>query len=650
MRGGMGLALLLCAASICAGATDAYGAEEAADSLTTTPPQDTVFSHPVVDTLGEEEQGGISIPRGVLWPGVSPRRTQGRTAELATYKSLWEMLAASPQIRWMGSGCLGGLESISIQGSAMRRTGALADGLCEGPDFNMFAPTGVDSVRMVSGMSQVEEVALDGAPAVEVFGWTRAGERQEGYLSLSRGFFMSRFSSFSFTRSERSYWFGLKLDGASFGRAASYEAYNRDGGLLGGSYLTGSGLKMGIRARKFRSRAIRYTGDKTKSAVESVMLSAGLRSDDRFSWRLRTYYGADEYEYFENGPDVEDDLWSLGTAVELWPWGVDGAHRVSVGVRRENLERSVGAYIVPEDLVDLGAPDEGSRRSVNASAVYSLRLWKTEKNYARAAIRMDHKEMFGWEPSGYLQMGKTLGTAGEVSVSGGRTAYMPSFVDIYAPRDETARPTWFFASDMEPETQWIVSALWRAGAGGWTASAGAFASTKDHVLAPPVDWLGFNRGQAPVVASPLADLGDGSSVGAWAAAGRSWKGWVGADVSYSALRSRAGGKAVPFTPDHKVGLSVWAEREYFRGDMKVGIVLRGAAYSSQETPLDFDLPSYGLADALGYVSLSDVVFFYQLKNLETTPRPSAVLDAAAGEYFLQPEPEVRLGLVWYLPG
>ena len=84
--------------------------------------------------------------------------------------------------------------------------------------------------------------------------------------------------------------------------------------------------------------------------------------------------------------------------------------------------------------------------------------------------------------------------------------------------------------------------------------------------------------------------------------------------------------------------------------MKVGIVLRGTIYSSQETLLDFDFPSYGLADALGYASISDIVFFYQLKNLETVSRPGPVLDVVTQEYFLQPEPEVRFGLVWYLPG
>jgi hypothetical protein len=84
--------------------------------------------------------------------------------------------------------------------------------------------------------------------------------------------------------------------------------------------------------------------------------------------------------------------------------------------------------------------------------------------------------------------------------------------------------------------------------------------------------------------------------------------------------------------------------------MKIGIVLRGTLYSSQGTLLDFDFPSYGLADALGYVTVSDIAFFYQLKNLETVSRPGPVLDVVTQEYFLQPEPEVRFGLVWYLPG
>ena len=227
---------------------------------------------------------------------------------------------------------------------------------------------------------------------------------------------------------------------------------------------------------------------------------------------------------------------------------------------------------------------------------------------------------------------------------------MPRFLDIYAPRDETARPTWFFASEMEPETEWSLSARWNLTEGAWNVSAGGFGSLKEHVLAPTADWLGLNGGQLPVVAAPVEDLGDGSAAGLWTAVSRSWGRSLRIGGSYSALRSRAGGEPVPFIPGHKAGLWIWGERSYFGDDMKVGIVLRGVLYSSQATLLDFEFPSYGLADALGYVTVSDIAFFYQLKNLETRSRPSAVLDVTAGEYFLQPEPEVRFGLVWYLPG
>jgi hypothetical protein len=95
---------------------------------------------------------------------------------------------------------------------------------------------------------------------------------------------------------------------------------------------------------------------------------------------------------------------------------------------------------------------------------------------------------------------------------------------------------------------------------------------------------------------------------------------------------------------------VKGEAEYFSGDLTLGVVLRGFYYSGQTTPTDDELPSFGVGEALGYAEIADVVFFYQIKNLETRERPSPVLDIATGEYLPQPGAEVRMGLVWYLPG
>jgi hypothetical protein len=574
----------------------------------------------------------------------------GETAERATHKSLWEMVPFTPESRWTGSGALGGVEPLSLKGNSMRRAGAVADGVPGGPDFNMFSPVNVDSVSTLSGLSKLEEVVLDGADGVEVVTGTRANESQEGHLSLGRGFFLSRFNSFHFTRARRSYWFGVRMDGASYGRAASYEAYQRDGGSFGGAYRHGSGLSFGMRARWFSSRSTRYTGDKTKSGVFSFLFSTDRYREGGPSWKARVYYSGDEYKYLENGPEVEDDLWALGGALDLWPGGRGGAHRLSAGIRRENLQRSVADFIVPAELAGYGLPDEGSQRSVDASAVYSVRFWRSEKTCAKGAVRVDHKDLFGWEPSWALKLGRSLGAAGELAVEGGRFSFTPRFVDVYAPRDEAARPPWFFVSEMDAESEWMLSATWSLRSGAWEVSAGGFGASREHVLAPPAEWLGFNITPSPVPVEPVEDLGDGSAVGVWAAAGRRLGRYVRVGGSYSAIRSRAGGSAVPFTPEHKGGAWVLAEKSYFGDDMKVGIVLRGTLYSSQPTHLDFDLPSYGLADALGYVAISDITFFYQLKNLETKARGSSVLDAAAREYFFQPEPEVRFGLVWYLPG
>jgi hypothetical protein len=612
-------------------------------------PADTVFAYPVADTSLAHGEEGLGPPSGVLWPGMSGGRELGSMAEMAADKSPWEMLSLSPESRWTGSGSLGGTEAISVRGGAMRRSSAMADECPAGPDLNMFSPAHLDSVAVVSGLRALEEVAADGT-SFEFFTATRAGQRQEGHLSLSRGFFLSRFNTFSFTRSDRSYWFGLKLDGASYGRASSYEAYTRDGGSLGAAYHGGAGVTLGMRGRKFRSKSIRYTGDKTKSNVESLLLSGRGGGGGEPSWRGRVYYSSDEYTYTGVGPGVEDEIRCIGGALDFWPSGDGGAHRLSLGVRRESLQRSVVEFAVPPGLEQYGFPDEGSERSVDAAAAYSVALWSAESHYARAAVRLDHKDLFGWAPSGAIEVGRGLGTAGELKLECGRFTYMPRFVDIYAPRDEAARPSWFFAPELDPQGEWRVSAKWSASDEKWEVSAGGFGAWKEHVLAPTAEWLGFNKSQSIVPVAPVEDLGDGSAAGVWAAVRRFLGHSTELGASYSALRSRAGGSPVPFTPEQEARLWAKAERSFFGGDMKVGLVVRGTLYSSQATLLDFEFPSYGVADALGYVTVSDVAFFYQLKNLETRSRPSPVLDAAAGEYFFMPEPEVRFGLVWYLPG
>lgn len=631
---------------------DSVMSQVAPDSTISPARPDTIWSRPTADSVlaGGGYGDSASVQFGEMWPGLSAQLPPGLEAERATYKSLWELLSTIPNLRWTGSGALGGVEAISLRGRAMRRASVIADGGPSGPDMNMATPSLVDSVSLLSGISMLEEVLTDGADAVEVFTGTRAGESQEGFLSVSRGDFLSRYNTFSFSRRSRSYWFGLRLAGASFGGAASYSSYTRDGGAFGGEYRLGSGLTLGVQGWKFRSKLIRYTADKTKTKVNSLMLSAANKVEGEITWQARTYFLGNDFSYSENGPDVEDELATIGTAIDFWPGGTGGRHRLSLGLRRETLERTIGPFVVPEELDIDGPPDEGGGSSVDASVVYSLGLWKGDESQARGVVRMDRKELFGWEPSWAAWATRYLGSLGQVEIQGGRSAYMPGFSEIYAPRDETARPTWYMASNIQPEAEWNVSASWKLATGAWTMSAGGFGAIRDHVLAPSTEWLGLNREPLPAVTSPLEDLGDGSATGFWGSVDWELDSWFKVGGWYSALRTRAGGDRLPFEPSHKAGLWIWGERKYFGDDMRVGLLLRGLFHSTQATNQDTELPSYGLGEAMGYVTVSDVVFFYQLKNLETRPRPSMILDVTAGEYLLQPGPEVRFGLVWYLPG
>jgi hypothetical protein len=544
---------------------------------------------------------------------------------------------------------MGGLEAIHLRGRYMRRATLIADGAPMGPDLNAATPAVLDSFAILDGVLPHQDVLLDGAEAVEVSYDERGAESREGHLALGRGDFQSRFSSIAYKGWKPSWWFGLDFSGASFGRAASYDSYTRDGGGFGGGLRLGSDAKLSVRARRFKSKVVRYTGDKTKSSLGSLLLSGESSSPRTASWRARAYYLGSRYEYFENGPDLEDDIWSVGGGFDYWPVGTEGAHRLSLGFRRESIERSVGPFLIPEGFEIYGPPDEGARRSSDLSLAYAGGMGSRGARVT-ALVRVDHKTLFGWGPTLEAELRTELGSWGRLVVSGGRSSYMPGFLEIYAPRDETARPTWYMASDLDPETEWNMFMRLALRRGQWTAAAGAYGALRDHALAPPSEWLGLNRGVLPVVAFPVEDLGDGTSAGAWVSVRRPVGSWLNAGGLYSIQRARAGGVTAPFQPQHKAGLWVLGELGVFENDMRLGVLLKGYFYSSQETHLDFELPSYGVGEGMAYVAIADITFFYQLKNLETRARPSRILDVEAGEYFLQPGPEVRMGLVWYLPG
>lgn len=654
MRGGTAFAIAMCAAwgsavTLAAARPETAVAAASSDSVFAETGADTVFFSPseydsasaLGDSLGVFDLGFWGSPRAV--------RPSHRGAELAAQKSLWELLAGVPEVRWSGgSGAMGGLEAIHLRGRYMRRATLMADGAPMGPDLNAATPAVLDSFTVLDGILPHQDVLLDGAEAVEVHYDKRGAESREGHLSLGRGDFQSRFSSIAYKGWNPSWWFGLDFSGASFGRAASYDSYIRDGGGFGGGLRLGSDAKLSVRARRFKSKVVRYAGDKTKSSLGSLLVSGESSSAQTASWRARAYYLGGRYEYFENGPQLEDDVWSVGGGFDYWPAGTEGAHRLSLGFRRESIERSVGPFLIPEGFEIYGPPDEGARRSSDLSLAYTTGMGSGGARVT-ALVRVDHKSLFGWRPTLQSQLRTELGSWGKLVVSGGRSSYMPGFLEIYAPRDETARPTWYMASDLDPETEWSLSTRLALGMGRWTAAVGAYGVLRDHVLAPPSEWLGLNRGSVPIVALPVEDFGEGSGAGAWISMRRAVGSWLDAGGLYSVQRVRVGGVTAPFQPQHKAGLWVQGEVGFFENDMRLGVLLKGCFYSSQQTHLDFELPSYGVGEGMAYVAIADITFFYQLKNLETRARPSRILDAEAGEYLLQPGPEVRMGLVWYLP-
>jgi hypothetical protein len=586
------------------------------------------------------------VPPGPV-AGPLPLRFQ---VQMAAYKSPWELLALLPEVRWAGgSGALGGVEACSIRGRLMRRPGLLYDGVPLGPDLNTVGTANLDSVSIMAGVPLHSEVLMNGADGVEAVSDACAGGPQEVYVSLSKGEIGSKFNALNYKRCAEAWRFRLNLAGASYGRAASYEAYTRDGGDLSAERDFGSGLSAGLRVVRFRSKLIRYTGNKTKTRLTAVELTARKEERREAAWGARTYFVGSEYSYMDVGPQSEDDIWSAGCAVDLWPMGSDGAHRLSLGLRRESLERSIRPFVVPAELEAYGVPDQGTRRSVDASGAYVLTLARGESRLTGLA-RVDRKDLFGWSPTFAVSLRRALGSWGSAVVEGQRSSFMPDFLEIYAPRDETAGPSWYMARATSAETEWSACGRLEGARGRWTGSVAGFGARREHVLAPPAEWLGLNGEAVPAIAPPVEDAGSGSAIGATALVRWDCGSALAMGGAYSVQRSRVEGEPAPFQPAQKGELWVRGERPYFGGDMKLGVVLRGWVYSAQPTYLESELPSFGAADATGYLSISDVVFYYQIKNLETRPRPSPILDLESGRYLLQPGPEVRFGLVWYLPG
>ncbi len=665
MRWGTAIAKALCAACICAAAPGAAGQDAdytARGAGRSAAPADSLAGPEAApDTVkvtiarpGSAEAAGDTvyareIPEApVLVPRVKiPVRVQ---VETSAYKSLWELLALRPELRWNGgSGSLGGVEALSIRGRLMRHPALMYGGFPLGVDLNTVAPANVDSAWIMAGIPLHEEVLMNGAEGVDVSSSACGGGPREGYVFLSRGELADRFSELNYRQCGDTWRFRLNLAGAAYPRVASYEAYTRDGGTIAIDRGFRSGLSLGLRATRFRSRLIRYTGVKTKTRLESIDLKAGAGARRDLAWRARAFYLGSRYSYMDVGPQSGDEIWSAGCALDVWPGGTDGGHRVSLGLRRESLERSIMPFPIPEELLGYGSPDQGTRRSFDASGAYSIEIVRGESRFT-GLVRADRKELFGWSPTFAAGVRRALGSWGAASLEGQRSSFMPGFLEIYGPRDETARPTWYMARGVDPETEWSMSLSLSGTRGRWTGRLAGFGALRDHILAPPPEWLGLNGETTPVITTPIEDAGSGSTVGAWVRVEWATGPGLALGGAYSAQRGRVEERATPFQPSHK--LEAWArgERSYFGGDLKVGVVLRGFFYSPQATYLESELASFGAADATGYVSLSDMVFYYQIKNLETRPRPSAVLDLQSGRYLLQPGPEVRLGLVWYLPG
>jgi hypothetical protein len=596
--------------------------------------------------MGDTSQAGGG-PGGAEAPVERPVREE---AEMAAYKTLWELLALQPEVRWNGgSGALGGVEAMSINGRLMRHPALVYGGVPLGPDLNTVALPNLDDAGILAGFPLYEDVVMNGAEGVRASS-SLCGERpKESVLSLSKGDFGSRLGAFNYKECGESWRFRLNLAGASYGGAASYDAYRRDGGSVALEHDLGPGLSAGLQVSKFKSKVIRYTGGKTKTRLGAVGLSAAKAGRQEAAWRARAYYTGNEYSYIDVGPQSEDDIHDFGCAVDFWPGGTDGGQRVSLGLRKESLDRSVRPFDVSEELQQYGTPDQGAQRSLDAAGAYEISLQRGGSRYTGLA-RVDRKKLFGWSPTFAAGFRRGLGSWGNAAVMGRMASFEPDFFEIYAPRDETSRPSWYMAGDLDSEREWGVSGTLGMTGGRWTASVAGFAALRRHVLAPPPEWLGLGGDGTPALTTPVEDAGNGSASGVSASV--EWAGGPGFALggAYSAQRSRVEGAPAPFQPSHKVQIWVRGERVYFDGDMKVGVVLRGVLYSSQTTYIEADLPSYGTGDALGYLSISDVVFFYQIKNLETRPRPSAVLDLQSGSYLLQPGPEIRFGLVWYLPG
>jgi hypothetical protein len=614
-------------------------------------------THPSADEQ-KDERPGTAEPALEDTTGVEPsgvvateeqRPVPARAAELGAYKSMWERMDLVPQVRRLSSGSMGGVEALGLRGRPFRRISTFTAGMPCGPDLNSLTPSLIDTVEILSLMRAQEEPLGDGGDVLCARSRKLGLEESTGLLFLGKGDFASSFNTFSFGRRAGPWSFGVDLAGRSFGRAASYEGYSSDLVDFTGGYLTSQGIDLAVRARKFRSDLRRYTSDRTKTLARELSVRAGRTGETGPAWQALAYYAGNDYTYKDNGPELEDDIATYGISLDVRPLGTDGGHRASIALRRDALERSYKNLLLPEGEV-YQPPDDGRQQSNDLTGIYQAELASIGCVRVKGLARIDHKKLFGWTPSWTVGLVGSGCSFGDFRLEGGRTAFSPNLLEIYSPRDEAPRPTWFMADRMDPETGWEISGSLKWAVNRWSFSLGGYGALREHALAPSGGALGFVRGFSPVLVSPLEDLGDGSVGGLWGSCAWSPTREFAAGAWYSGQRARAGGEAVPFQAAHATALWVKGERKYFSNDLTLGVVLRGFYYSSQETPTHDVLPSYGVGEALGYAEIADVVFFYQIRNLETRQRPSPVLDLSSGKYLPQPGAEVRMGLVWYLPG
>jgi outer membrane cobalamin receptor len=118
-------------------------------------------------------------------------------------------------------------------------------------------------------------------------------------------------------------------------------------------------------------------------------------------------------------------------------------------------------------------------RSIDELGTFARVAWETPSWSAAGGIRYTHQELFGGNTSAEVQVGRAVARNGRITLMAGRSYRAPSLFELYF---QTSSNTVFGNTELRPETNTTVQAVYELSAGSFDGKATLYHATYDDKI------------------------------------------------------------------------------------------------------------------------------------------------------------------------